>query len=292
MNELRRLTPHQNGVRILHVSDLHFGKPSVPRQVEALEAVIRRESFGVIVVSGDLSQRTRTREFRRAQEFVRLCDSRAPTVVIPGNHDTAWWMAPLGIGSLDAMLNRYRRYIRQELEPAVRVPGATIVAVNSSHGIQPYTLTLRLRDLSVVGAVRHEQWERARQLFALAPPADLRILVLHHNLLRGRLSNRWGLASRAGGIASAARTGADVVLCGHDHEEHIADVTVEGRRLVVSTANTLSNMTRGHRPGSWNIVTADAAHICVELWEWRDGTREFARTRRSCYARQVADTVR
>jgi len=277
---------------MLHVSDLHFGKPSVPEQVEALEAVIRRDTFSAIVLSGDLSQRTRTREFLRAKEFVRLCNSRAPTLVIPGNHDTAWWMAPLGIGSLDAMFTRYRRHIGEDLEPVVRIPGATIVAVNSAHGIQPYTLTFRLRDLSVVAVVRHEQWERARELFALAPPADLRVLVLHHNLLRGRLYNRWGLASRAGGIASAARTGADLVLCGHDHEEHIADVTAAGRRLVVSTANTLSNMTRGNRPGSWNIAMADGEHICVELWEWRDGTRDFARTRRSCYPRQAPGTVR
>jgi len=116
----RRLTPHESGVRMLHVSDLHFGKPSVPEQVEALEAVIRRDTFSAIVLSGDLSQRTRTLEFLRAKEFVRLCNSRAPTLVIPGNHDTAWWMAPLGIGSLDAMFTRYRRHIGEDLEPGDR----------------------------------------------------------------------------------------------------------------------------------------------------------------------------
>ena len=52
----------------------------------------------------------------------------------------------------------------------------------------------------------------------MAPQGDLKVLVMHHNLLRGNLSNRWGLASRALGIVDASLTGADVVCCGHDHE--------------------------------------------------------------------------
>jgi 3',5'-cyclic AMP phosphodiesterase CpdA len=273
-------------IRILHCSDLHFGKPNDPEQTAALEGVIARETLDAIVISGDLSLRTRHREFELASKFVRKCESRAPTLVIPGNHDCAWWMSPMGIGDYYAMFSRYREHIRSDLEPQVKIPGATIVGLNSSHGIQRYTLTTRPRDLSVVGAVRGRQWERARLAFALAPVNDLKIVVIHHNLLKGNISRRWGLASREFGIVDAALAGADVVCCGHDHEEHVAEVGSAQRKLVVSTAGTLTNRTRGGRPGAWNLIEADEGVVRVTLYEWERAAREFRPMRKNAYSRR------
>ena len=45
--------------RIFHVSDLHFGRPAVPAQIEAIESFIQREKFDVVAISGDVSQRAR-----------------------------------------------------------------------------------------------------------------------------------------------------------------------------------------------------------------------------------------
>jgi 3',5'-cyclic AMP phosphodiesterase CpdA len=271
--------------RILHASDLHFGRHSVPAQVAALEEFIGREPLDAIIISGDLSQRTRKKEFERASAFVRRCEQRAPTVVVPGNHDCAWWSALLGTGDSYDMFTRYREYIRSDLEPRVNIPGVTIIGINTAHGIQPYTLTARLRDLSVVGAVRGRQWERARMAFSLAPAGDLKVLVIHHNLLRGRLSNRWGLAARAFGIVDAAHTGADVVCCGHDHEERVEEVQSSKRRFVVSTAGTLTDRSRGGRPGSWNLIEYDGAILSVALYEWNAAAGAFSRARVSKWAR-------
>ena len=60
-------------MRIVHASDLHFGRPSVAAQVEALEKFIASEPLDAVILSGDLSQRTRRREFERASAFVRHC---------------------------------------------------------------------------------------------------------------------------------------------------------------------------------------------------------------------------
>ena len=156
-------------LRLLHVSDLHFGRSSVAAQVDGVERLWESEKFDAIVVSGDLSQRTRTGEFERARQFVADARRFAPVLVVPGNHDTAWWMAPLGLGSIPAMYARYRKYVSEELEPVLHVPGATIVGLNSAHGIRSFTLTTRPRDLSVVGALREAQWCRARREFDAAP---------------------------------------------------------------------------------------------------------------------------
>lgn len=273
-------------MRLLHVGDLHFGRSSIPAQVAALESYVPTAKLDAIVISGDLSQRARKHELERAGQFVRRCETAAPTVVIPGNHDCAWWKAPMGIGEYYDMFSRYRELIRTDLEPRARVDGATIVGLNSSHGIQKYTLTTRPRDLSVVGAVRGRQWERARLAFAMAPVDDLKILVLHHNLLRGNVSRRWGLASRALGITDAALTGADIVCCGHDHEERVEEVEAARRRMIVSTANTLTNRTRGGRPGSWNLIESDLAKVTVHLMEWNDGAKEFRQARSNTYSRR------
>jgi 3',5'-cyclic AMP phosphodiesterase CpdA len=269
--------------RILHVSDLHFGTPSVPEQVRALEEMVAHERFRAIVISGDLSQRTRTREFEQARDLIARLEKAAPVLTVPGNHDTAWWNAPGGVGSVQSMYSRYRTFINKNLEPVLHVPGISIVGLNSSHGIQPFTLTTRPRDLSVVGALQPSQWAAAKAEFAASPAGDLKVLVFHHNLLRGRLSNRWGLANRAAGIAEAAATGADVVLCGHDHQERIEQVRVGDRSIVVSTANTLTTRVRGGLPASFNVVNAADGSIYVTPWEWSATQQLFIAGVEQCY---------
>jgi 3',5'-cyclic AMP phosphodiesterase CpdA len=271
--------------RILHVSDLHLGAPSVAVQVEALERIIVAESFDAIVLSGDLSQRTRTHEFERARELIQLAERRAPVLVVPGNHDVAWWMAPMGLGSVRAMYARYRKVIREDLEPELRLSGMTLVGLNSAQGICPVTLTTRPRDLSVVGAVRAEQWAKAKRAFDAAPAGDLKVLVFHHNLLRGHRSNRWGLASRALGVTSAAATGAELVLCGHDHEERIECPTAAGRRFVVSCASTLSKRVRGGGPSSFNVIDVDTTTIAVAPWTWNVAAQTFIPGQGKCFTR-------
>ena len=272
-------------LRLLHVSDLHFGRSSVAAQVEGVERMIADETFNAIVISGDLSQRTRTGEFARAREFVEHAEARAPVMVVPGNHDTAWWTAPMGFGSVDAMHTRYRKYVRDDLEPVMQIPGATIVGLNSAHGIRAFTLTTRPRDLSVVGALRKEQWERAAHEFASARKGDVKVLVLHHNLLRGDLSNRWGLSSRAGGITSALATGAEIVLCGHDHQPDVEGIDANGRRMVVACASTLTTRVRGGGPGAINVIEIDDKTIQVNVLQWHGESNAFARMMWSRFSR-------
>jgi 3',5'-cyclic AMP phosphodiesterase CpdA len=271
--------------RILHLSDLHFGRPSIAAQVEEVESLLDHERFHAIVISGDLSQRARPREFDRARDFIEGAQEHAPILVVPGNHDTAWWNAPMGIGSQAKMYARYRAFICADLEPVLRIPGVTIVGLNSAHGIQPYTLTFRLRDLSVVGAIRDEQWAKATSVFDAAPAGDLKMLVFHHNLLRGDLSNRWGLANRARGIEQALATGAQLVLCGHDHDEKVDQISIGDRKMVVACASTLTNRVRGDRSGSVNYIDVDDKAITVTDMEWSEQSNTFARAKWARYGR-------
>ncbi len=75
--------------RILHFSDIHFGGAHAPGRAEAILAEVDRSRPDVVAVSGDLTQRARTFQFRQAREFLDRIS--APLVVVPGNHDVPLW---------------------------------------------------------------------------------------------------------------------------------------------------------------------------------------------------------
>jgi len=117
---------------LFHCSDLHFGHPAVPEQYEAIEAIIQERRFDVVAISGDVSQRARAGEFQRARVFIQHAERWSKTIVVPGNHDVAWWYSPLGVGDTDKMFAKYRAYINRDLEPALRVAGATSPSLSAA----------------------------------------------------------------------------------------------------------------------------------------------------------------
>ncbi len=270
---------------LVHLGDIHFGHPEVPAAVAAVERRFGERRWDLIAISGDLTQRNTRRQFAKAQAFMEKARASAPTVAIPGNHDVAWWWFPLGFGVKGAGYGGYRTWICDDLEPTLRAAGATVASINTSHGIQWFTLTTRLRDLSIVGAMRPEQLSRAARELSAAPAGELRVLMVHHNVLRGRLSNRWGLVSREGGLDDVAAVGCELVLCGHDHESQVEQVVRGGRRDVVSQVNTISNRSRGGRPVSFHEIAWDAARVTVTCHEWNAGTGDFTPSQSWAFAR-------
>lgn len=262
-------------LRVFHVSDLHFGRPAVPAQVEALERLVERERFDVVAVSGDLTQRARSGEFQRAAVFLRDAGRVSRTIVVPGNHDVLWWKAPLGIGDDAPVYANYREYISPDLEPVLRVPGAVFVGLNTAQGVLPQTLTWNVRDISIIGHLRRSQVERAGAEFATAPEGDYRVIVMHHNPVKGELSQRHGLKHTRRVLGALAGIGTDLVLCGHDHQEAVHEVETTKRGTIVSTAGTVSNRSRGGRPSSANVLTLRPGGIDITTLVWSVAEREF-----------------
>jgi len=262
-------------VRLLQLSDVHFGRHAVAARTDAVRRRVAEGQYDAVVLAGDLTQRNFRGQFRAAKAFLDALRAHAPVVVVPGNHDTAWWWKPVGLGVGWPMLRGYRKWISADVEPTLLLPGVTIVALNSCHGVRPYTLTTRLRDLSVVGAIRPEQWAHARARFDAAPRGDLKVLVFHHNLLRGDLSNRWGLVNRGEGIVEAFGTGADLVLNGHDHQTRIEEVVLGDRRMVVSHTTTLCDRTRGGLPAAVQEIDVAPTELRVRACVWNEAAQVF-----------------
>ena len=271
--------------RVFHVSDLHFGRPFVPEQIDAIEALIADARFDVVAVSGDVSQRARFGEFQRAQVFLREAGKVSATICVPGNHDVAWWKSPFGVGDETEMYEGYRRFIGDELEPVLTVPGATFVGLNTSHGITHRTLTWRLRDLSVIGHVRKAQLDRMRQRLAGAPADDARVVVMHHNPVKGELSGRHGLKDTRKVLGAFADMGVELVLCGHDHQEAVHYIEHTRKGTVISTAGTVSSRSRGGRPSSVNLIEIAKVDITVHTLVWSSATSTFTPGPSRCFPR-------
>lgn len=271
--------------RILHVSDLHFGAPAVLEQIDAIERAIIARHFDVVAVSGDFSQRARAGELQRAAVFMRVAREESRVIAVPGNHDVAWWFAPLGIGTRARLYENYRRYISDDLEPVLEIPGAYFAGLNTAHGVTFRTLTHDPHDISIIGDVTPEQLARLRERLSRAPAGAARIVVMHHNPVAGVLSERYGLKHPERVLKSLADAGADLVLCGHDHQEAVSYVEHTARGVVVSTAGTVSNRSRGGRPSSYNVITIGEREMVVVTRVWDSGARDFLPGPRQCFAR-------
>ena len=270
---------------IFHCSDLHFGHPAVPEQYEAMETLIAERKYDVVAISGDLSQRGRSGEFQRARAFIKDAAETSEVICIPGNHDVQWWKAPLGLGDDGAMLENYRKFIQADIEPVLHVPGATFAGLNTSHGVTRQTLTWNLRDVSIIGIVRRTQVERLRKVFADAPAGDARVIVMHHNPVRGELSRRHGLKNTSRALGAFADMAVDLVLCGHDHQDAIHFIEHTKKGTVISTAGTVSNRMRGGRPSSVNSITISPSEIEVSTLVWSEQEGGFVPGPTMCFRR-------
>jgi 3',5'-cyclic AMP phosphodiesterase CpdA len=270
---------------VFHVSDLHFGRSTVPAQIEAIEAIIQEDKFDVVAVSGDFSQRARSGEFQRAAVFLRDAQRVSKTIAVPGNHDVAWWHAPLGLGRPEKLYENYLKYISKDLEPVLRIPGATFVGVNTSHGVTARTLTWNVRDISIIGDIRREQFKRAEAAFAKTPKADARVVVMHHNPVAGELSQRHGLKKTKRILGAFAAMGVDLILCGHDHQESVHYIEHTKKGTVISTAGTVSNRSRGGRPSSVNVIHILPQQIEVTTRIWSDNGNTFVPGPHKCFER-------
>jgi 3',5'-cyclic AMP phosphodiesterase CpdA len=235
---------------------------------------VRELEPDAIAVSGDLTQRCSNAEFEQAREYLDRMRQTAPVLVIPGNHDIRWLGAVarnLGLFGRQAhefKYSRYFRYISEDLSPTLEVTGAVIAGVNTAHGISRGSLTRRFRDLGVIGHVKRRDIEKVEMAFESAAAETTRIVMIHHNPVKGENTGRHGLANTKEALSSFSALGADLVLCGHDHQEAIHTVEETAPGLVISTAGTISNRVRAGRPSSFNLVETDDSELSIITYSW------------------------
>ena len=249
-----------------------------------------------VAVSGDLTQRCTNAEFALARAYLDEIEITSPCIVVPGNHDVRWLGAVarnldfaglLGRKAHDFKYSRYTRHISEDLSPSLEVPGVVIAGLNTAHGITRGSLTTRFRDLGVIGHVRHRDIERVKKAFSNAAPDAARIVMIHHNPVRGASSGRHGLANTSRALRAFSALGAELILCGHDHQEAVHNVEETAPGLVISTSGTISNRLRPGRASSFNLVDIDEHNLHITTHIWRD-PEGFSPSNERSFRRKVA----
>jgi 3',5'-cyclic AMP phosphodiesterase CpdA len=225
-------------VIVAHLSDLHLGAHD-PAALDSVAADVAAARPDLTVVTGDLTMRARTAEFRQARDLLDRLPG--PVLAVPGNHD-------LPLGSWRRVLHPYDRWLNgidADPEPIRHAEGVTALGLNS---MPPWRWKNGRIDDRQAGVV-------ARTL-GTVPDGNVRVLALHHPPLATGTARLWG-ASRL--LAAARHARVDLVLAGHTH---VPDVRVAGRQVFVVAGTATSRRTRG-TPCSWSLISLDRGETAV-----------------------------
>jgi len=248
---------------VVHLSDLHFGRVD-ERLLQPLIAQIRDIAPDVVVVSGDLTQRARSAQFRQARAF--LDELPTPQIVVPGNHDVPLYNV---VARFLSPLNKYRKYINRDLEPTFVDGRIAVVGLNSAR-----SLTIKN------GRLNPQQLERVRARLAPLPEHLTKIVVTHHPLdLPSDPSDKDVIGRARLAMQTFAACGVDILLAGHVHVGDAGSTAQRyralGRAALVINAGTATS-TRGRgQANSFNVIRIDACVVTVERWLWTPGAAEF-----------------
>ena len=256
---------------ILHLSDLHFGKYFLPRTCEALLSQIDELSPDVIVISGDLTQRAKHREFLAAQNFLKRLP-HLPRIIVPGNHDIPLYRIWERLLSPRAL---YRRYISDTLDNVLHTGNAVFVGLDST---DPYRAVKS-------GRLSRKQVAFCEQAFNNTSKEIFRVIVMHHHLVPAPTFERTLPMPRSKQILEAMnRMRVDMVLAGHLHRAYIGhslDVYAGKDRdhgiIIVQCGTTTSRRGRGleREKNSFNLVTLSAECIQVEHFHYGENSARF-----------------
>lgn len=264
---------------IAHISDLHFGRLVDRDIVEALRAEVNRDEIDRVIISGDLTQRARPREFAAAQAL--LAQIEAPTLVVPGNHDVYPWWRP--VRRLWTPLRRYKQYITDDLAPSFEADGVAVLGLTSAYGASIKGGRVKARDRAAL-----------RDYFQSVRDGAFKILVLHHHLTHIpslRPHDIVGQADRT--LDAAADVGVDLILCGHLHVSHIEPIQIlpGTPRIVVASAGTAtSNRWRApqYATNFYNVIRVGPDAFEVEERCYMSGDDDFVRDSVTHFARDRA----
>jgi 3',5'-cyclic AMP phosphodiesterase CpdA len=275
-------------ITIVHVSDLHFGPPFVPRVGDALRTATQVVEPDIIVASGDFTQRAKEAQFAEARAYLDTLPD-VPIVVVPGNHDVPLYRI---FERIFDPYKHYRAHIHDELDYVVRIEGAVFVALNSTSPLRAITN----------GRIDGSQLDFARNVLADTPPDVLKVIVAHHHFAPapdyegGQVMPR---ARRAMDVFTELEV--DLVMGGHLHRAYIGNSLdlypgvdrVHGIAIVQSgTSTSRRGRVREREKNSFNVIRVTDEVLRITHYMYFDDAGGFASVSRHIFPRSPVSFFR
>lgn len=240
-------------MRILHLSDLHFGYED-GEAIAAIYSFVQNHKIDLIIASGDLSAAGLQSELSACADW--LASLGPPVVATPGNHDVPYFEA---LPRLYRPFRRFRRAARGRMATEWRSNDLWVVTINTARAWQ-----MRLN--WALGSIARAQIWRAEQVLAKAPRDALKIIVTHHPLI-------WPIdAALHGGTHGGPKAvrklmgaGAHLFLAGHLHVMRDTPQTESGREALLITCGTLCTRLRGD-PQGFNVIELNGDVLTLERY--------------------------
>jgi len=246
---------------IAHISDLHFPctNPDLP---QALLQSLRESRPVAVVVSGDLTQRAREKQFRATARFLNSIPF--PLLVVPGNHDIPLYDL---LRRIFLPAERFRRIICDDRLPSIQTDKWYIVGADSTRA-----LTLDLLGFWKNGSLSDRQLELIRSRFNLARPGQLRTLVIHHPLINPwNGGSRHTVRRRRRILRVLEEAKVDLVLSGHLHKGYVGRaplVLPSGRQVLCVQAGTATSTRLRDEVNAYNLLTCNGDSLCVTVMRY------------------------
>jgi len=269
-------------VTILHLSDLHFGRPYLPHVGEAVLRIVPTLRADIQVISGDFSQRAKNEEFADARAFLDKLPTGPPQIVVPGNHDVPLYRV---MERLTDPYANYREHISKELEGVYRSDDAVIVYLNSTAPRRTITN----------GRITEKQIDFCAEKFADAPESAVKIVVAHHHFAPA--PDYEGDKTIIGGRRALDRfvdIGVEMIMGGHLHRAYIGNsldiYPGENRErgvviLQSGTSTSRRGRAREREKNSFNLLKVTETMFHVTHYMFFEDTSEFAPMSRHIFPR-------
>lgn len=242
--------------KIVHLSDIHFGTADLAVADRAVEK-INQMAPDLVVVSGDLTQRAKSREFIAAKEF--LDQLPGPQIVVPGNHDVPLYNV---FDRFVKPLEKFQKYITDDLAPSFIDEELAVVGVNTAR-----SMTIK------GGRINKKQIADVQSVFRALPDDILKVVVTHHPFDLPEGGDEEDIVGRAEkAMPLISDSGGDLFLAGHLHVSRIETTakryTLEnGRVALIIQAGTATSVRVRGEVNSFNLIEYDPPNLRVQRFE-------------------------
>jgi 3',5'-cyclic AMP phosphodiesterase CpdA len=231
-------------LKILHLSDLHFGRINGEVVTKLTDFILKAQDqdLDLIVLTGDLTQRARSKQFMEARDFI--LKFRTPIVAVPGNHDIPLYNL---FSRFFRPLNTFRKVIAPHIQDLHETSDFIVCGINTPNRYTVMKGHLTTKEIHKLKGVFHDKQK-------------VKIIACHHSLhiekLRPKLDD----------LVKVSQP--HVILYGHDHQSGVYFIDDQKSFPLLVAAGTGASTRIRQESNSFNFLQISSTKIDVTTYNY------------------------